>query len=176
MKKILVVIDYQNDFVDGALGFDGAEKLDEPIAEKIRSYGKGNVFYTLDTHYDNYLETREGKNLPVVHCIKNTPGWDVYGKTKQALNDVSAVGFCKDSFGLYITDDVNDKLPESVNEIEFVGLVSNICVISNAVVFQTRYPEAKIIVDAALTDSFDKKLNESVLDVLEGLQVKVINR
>ena len=73
MNRYLFVIDYQNDFVDGALGFPGAEKLDEKIAEKVRAYGKGRVLFTRDTHFDHYLSTREGKNLPVVHCIKGTP-------------------------------------------------------------------------------------------------------
>lgn len=176
MKKILIVVDFQNDFVNGALGFPGAEQLDRPIAEKVRAYGKGNVFYTLDTHGPSYLDTREGKNLPVVHCVKDTPGWEVFGETKQALKDVDATGFCKESFGLDITNDVLAHLPHKVDEIELVGLVSNICVISNAVIFQTKYPQAKITVDASLTKSFDEKLHNCALDVLTGLQVNVINR
>ena len=77
MNRYLFVIDYQNDFVDGALGFAGAEKLDEKIAAKVRAYGKGHVLFTRDTHFENYLTTREGRNLPVPHCIKGTPGWQV---------------------------------------------------------------------------------------------------
>ncbi len=176
MKKILVVIDYQNDFVDGALGFDGAELLDDKIAKKIESYEEGCVFYTLDTHYSNYLETREGKCLPVVHCIDGSHGHALYGRVAKVLEDKKAIGFKKKSFGLDITDEVAKMLPkqEEVESIELVGLVSNICVVSNAVVFQAHYPEATIIVDASCTDSFDKGLNEKVLDVMEGFQVKVI--
>ena len=81
MNRYLFVIDYQNDFVDGALGFPGAEKLDEKIAAKVRAYGKGNVLFTRDTHFENYMDTREGKNLPVKHCIKGSFGWEVYGET-----------------------------------------------------------------------------------------------
>lgn len=92
MKRGLFVIDYQNDFVDGALGFQGAELLDEKIASKVRSYGQGNVWFTRDTHFENYLETREGKNLPVVHCIRGTKGWEVYGETAKALEEVQAKG------------------------------------------------------------------------------------
>ena len=77
MNRYLFVIDYQNDFVDGALGFPGAEKLDGAIAAKVRAYGKGKVLFTRDTHFENYLDTREGKNLPVVHCVKGTKGWEV---------------------------------------------------------------------------------------------------
>ena len=177
MNRYLFVIDYQNDFVDGALGFPGAEKLDEKIAAKVRSYGKGKVLFTRDTHFENYLETREGKNLPVVHCIKGSEGWQVYGETAKALAEVEAPGIDKLVFGMDVTDPATAAvLPESADEIELVGLVSNICVVSNAVVLQSKYPEATIIVDAACTDSFDKSLNEKVLDVLTGFQVKVINR
>ena len=177
MKKYLFVIDYQNDFVDGALGFPGAEKLDEKIAAKVRAYGKGQVLFTRDTHFENYLTTREGKNLPVVHCIKGSAGWQVYGETAKALEEVEAPGIDKLVFGMDVTDPATAAvLPEAADEIELVGLVSKICVVSNAVVLQSKYPEATIIVDAACTDSFDKSLHEKVLDVLEGFQVKVINR
>lgn len=177
MNRYLFVIDYQNDFVDGALGFAGAEKLDAPIAAKIRAYGKGQVFFTRDTHFENYLQTREGRNLPVPHCIKGTEGWQVYGDTAKALAEVEAPAIDKLVFGMDVTDPATSAvLPESADEIELVGLVSNICVISNAVVLQSKYPEATVIVDASCTDSFDKALHSKVLDVLSGFQVKVINR
>ena len=177
MNRYLFVIDYQNDFVDGALGFPGAELLDEKIASKVRAYGNDLVLFTRDTHFENYLTTREGKNLPVEHCIKGTPGWQVYGETAKALEEVNAKAIDKLVFGMDVTDPATAAvLPESADEIELVGLVSNICVVSNAVVLQSKYPEATIIVDAAYTDSFDKSLHEKVLDVLSGFQVKVINR
>lgn len=177
MNRYLFVIDYQNDFVDGALGFPGAEKLDAGIATKVRAYGKGHVLFTRDTHFENYLNTREGRNLPVVHCIKGTPGWECYGETARALAEVEAPAIDKLVFGMDVTDPATAAvLPRQADEIELVGLVSNICVVSNAVVLQSRYPEATIVVDAACTASFDKDLNDKVLDVLQGLQVKVINR
>ena len=177
MERYLFVIDYQNDFVDGALGFPGAENLDAKIAAKIRQYGQGHVLFTRDTHFENYLSTREGKNLPVVHCVKGTPGWQVYGETAKALEEVRAPAIDKLVFGMDVTDPATAAvLPEQADEIELVGLVSNICVVSNAVVLQSKYPEATVIVDAACTDSFDKRLHEKVLDVLEGFQVRVINR
>ena len=175
--RYLFVIDYQNDFVDGALGFPGAEKLDAKIAAKVRAYGKGHVLFTRDTHFENYLDTREGRNLPVKHCIKDSFGWQVYGETAKALREVEAPAIDKLVFGMDVTDPATAAvLPASADEIELVGLVSNICVVSNAVVLQSKYPEATIIVDAACTDSFDKALHEKVLDVLAGFQVKVINR
>ena len=177
MNRYLFVIDYQKDFVDGALGFAGAEKLDGPIAAKVREYGRGHVLFTRDTHFENYLQTREGKNLPVVHCVKGTPGWECYGETARALAEVEAPAIDKLVFGMDVTAPATAAvLPEQADEIELVGLVSNICVVSNAVVLQSRYPEATIVVDAACTASFDKDLNKKVLDVLQGLQVKVINR
>ena len=177
MNRYLFVIDYQNDFVDGALGFPGAELLDEKIAAKVRAYGKDHVLFTRDTHFENYLTTREGKNLPIEHCIKGSHGWQVYGDTAKALEEVGAKAIDKLVFGMDVSDPaVAAVLPESADEIELVGLVSNICVVSNAVVLQSKYPEATIIVDAACTDSFDKGLHEKVLDVLSGFQVKVINR
>ena len=177
MNRYLFVIDYQNDFVDGALGFAGAEKLDEAIAAKVRAYGKDHVLFTRDTHFENYLDTREGRNLPVVHCIKDTPGWEVYGETAKALADVEAKAIDKLVFGMDVTDPATAAvLPDDADEIELVGLVSNICVVSNAVVLQSKYPEATIIVDAACTASFDPVLHEKVLDVLQGFQVTVTNR
>ena len=177
MERYLFVIDYQNDFVSGALGFPGAEKLDAPIAAKIRSYGKGHVLYTRDTHFENYLSTREGRNLPVKHCVKGSHGWQIYGQTAAALEEVEAKAIDKLVFGMDVADPATAAvLPDTADEIELVGLVSNICVVSNAVVLQSKYPEATIVVDAACTDSFDKALHEKVLDVLSGFQVKVINR
>jgi len=177
MERYLFVIDYQNDFVDGALGFPGAEKLDGAIAAKVRAYGKGRVLFTRDTHFENYLQTREGKNLPVVHCVKGSHGWQVYGETAKALEEVEAAAIDKLVFGMDVTDPATAAvLPETADEIELVGLVSNICVVSNAVVLQSKYPEATITVDASCTDSFDKTLHQKVLDVLEGFQVKVTGR
>lgn len=177
MNRYLFVIDYQNDFVDGALGFPGAEKLDAGIAARVRAYGPGRVLFTRDTHFGNYLDTREGRLLPVPHCIKGTPGWEVYGQTAKALAEVEAPAIDKLVFGMDVSDPaIAAVLPASADEIELVGLVSNICVVSNAVVLQSKYPEATILVDAQCTDSFDKGLHEKVLDVLSGFQVKVINR
>ena len=177
MNRYLFVIDYQNDFVDGALGFPGAEKLDAGIAAKVRAYGPGHVICTRDTHFENYLDTREGRLLPIVHCVKGTPGWELYGETARACAEVNAPAIDKLVFGMDISDPaVAAVLPVEADEIELVGLVSNICVVSNAAVLQAKYPEARIIVDASLTASMDPVIHEKVLDVMEGFQVKVINR
>ena len=177
MNRYLFVIDYQNDFVDGALGFPGAEKLDAGIAAKVRSYGPGHVLFTRDTHFENYPDTREGRLLPIVHCVRGTPGWELYGETALAVAEVNAPAIDKLVFGMDVTDPATAAvLPAQADEIELVGLVSNICVVSNACVLQAKYPEARILVDASLTASMDPAMHEKVLDVLEGFQVKVINR
>ena len=177
MDRYLFVIDYQNDFVDGALGFPGAEKLDAGIAAKVRSYGEGHVLFTRDTHFDNYLQTREGRLLPVPHCIRGSQGWQLYGETAAACAEVNAPAIDKLVFGMDVTDPATAAvLPAHADEIELVGLVSNICVVSNACVLQARYPEARILVDARLTASMDPVMHEKVLDVLEGFQVQVLNR
>lgn len=173
MTKLLIVVDFQNDFVDGALGFKGAETLDKIIEDKIIKYLKNNddIIYTLDTHYDNYLDTQEGKKLPIVHCIESTFGHQVYGNVGKYVKDAKKV-FKKNTFGsLDLGNYLKDK---NYEEIELVGLVSNICVISNAVIAKAALPEALIIVDRQATLSFDALLHEKTFDVLKGLQVLVI--
>ena len=172
----LFVIDYQNDFVDGALGFPGAEKLDALIAKRVREYGPGRVWFTRDTHFEDYLTTREGRHLPALHCIKGSKGWHNYGETAKALEEVGAVGIDKLTFGMDIADPaILSLLPETAEHIELCGLVSNICVVSNTVVLQSHYPNAQMVVDASLTASFDPDLHAKTLDVLKGLQVDVLN-
>lgn len=179
-KKMLVVVDYQKDFVDGALGFEGAEKLDTGIHDKIREYmDRGDyIVYTKDTHYKNYLDTREGKELPVEHCIEKTEGHNLYGKVASINEEEYGNKFNinKETFGACIEGKrLKSAILESM-EIELVGVVTNMCVISNAIVFQSHNVEAQIVVDASLCGSFNRELHEKALDVMEGLQIKVINR
>ena len=172
-KKLLFVIDYQADFVSGALGFPGAEALDEGIARKVRAYGEGSVYFTRDTHAPEYLKTQEGRNLPVEHCFKSSGGWQLYGETRRALEETSAAGIDKIAFGMSPEQLLALPDPDTVESVELVGLVSNICVLSNAVLLKSRYPEAKIIVDSNLTASFDPELHGAALRVLKGIQVEV---
>ena len=177
--KLLLVVDYQNDFVDGALGFAGAENLDVKIVNKIQEYlnNGGQVFYTMDTHTADYLNTREGKQLPVPHCIVGTKGWELYGKTGELLKDgVNSYWITKSTFGCSPFDMTSElfKFDEEVESVEFVGLVTNMCVISNVAVFQARFPNAQMIVDPTLCDSFDKTLHQAAIDVMRGMQVKII--
>lgn len=175
MKKLLVVVDYQKDFVDGSLGFSGAELLDAPIAAKIAAYHAAgdDVVFTFDTHAPGYLNTQEGRRLPAVHCVRGSEGWELYGETAKAAceNDLR---FEKPTFpSLALGEWLKG---QDYGRIELVGLVSNICVLSNAVIAKAALPEAEIVVDAACTASFDPALHEKCLDVLAGLQVTVTNR
>ena len=185
MKRLLIVVDYQNDFVDGALGFEGAELLDERIAEKIDEYREAadHIAFTYDTHHKDYLETLEGVNLPIPHCIEGTEGYELYGQVATKLRDSDDV-FLKPTFGstalferLLKRQAVAERIDAAPYEsIELVGLVSNMCVLSNAVIARTACPNVPIIVDAACTASPDPIMNEKAFDIMEGLQIKVINR
>lgn len=170
MKRLLLVVDFQNDFVDGALGFADADKVEAPILKKLREYKDNgeDIIFTRDTHQLNYLETQEGKHLPIEHCIEGSFGWEIYGEAK----DFATLIFDKPTFGslelgIYLKD-------KDYDVVEIAGLVSNICVISNAVIVKAALPEVQIIVDASMTDSYDKKLHDESLNVMEGFQVKVI--
>jgi nicotinamidase-related amidase len=173
MPKCLIVVDYQNDFVSGSLGFEGAETLDERIAAKIRAY-KANgdtVVFTFDTHGADYLATQEGRNLPVPHCIKDTLGHDLYGETGKLMQDGDR-RFYKPTFG---SDGLYGFLKETpFDRIELVGLVSNICVLSNAVLAKTAQPETPIMIDPTCMASHDPQLNESAISVMKGLQFEII--
>lgn len=175
MKELLVVIDYQNDFVNGALGFEGAEKLDGPIVEKIREYRSrgADVIFTRDTHRENYLETQEGRRLPVIHCIEGGDGHKLFGETAKQVQPGDMI-IDKPSFGSM--ELAKTAMEKNYEKIELVGLVSNICVLTNAAVLKTALPEAEITVDAACTASFDPKANTEALDSMESIQINVINR
>ncbi len=175
MKNILLVIDYQNDFVDGALGFSRAAELETCIAAKIEQYKQNGdaVAFTFDTHHQDYLDTQEGRNLPVIHCIKDTPGWQLHGKVA-GLCDESDKRFEKGAFGSVELVDYLKR--QGYDRVELVGLVSHICVLSNAVLAKSALPEAEIVVDAACTASYDDTLHTAALNLMAGLQMTIINR
>ncbi|MGL4772552.1 MAG: cysteine hydrolase family protein [Clostridium sp.] len=179
MKKLLVVVDYQKDFVDGALGFPKAVELEEGIYNKASEYlNEGNkVVFTYDTHFEDYLETREGKNLPVTHCIDGTDGHKLFGKLREFEGRENTLHIKKRSFGISPEGMIEiSKIVEDVQEIEIVGVVTNICVVSNVVTFQSQYVNSTIVVDAALCASFDEEMHNKTLDVIESFQGKIINR
>lgn len=174
MKKLLVVVDFQRDFVDGSLGFEDAVKLDEIIYKKIVDYKNNgyDVIYTFDTHDDDYMETEEGKHLPILHCLKGEEGHELYGKVKELFNKEKDIYFEKPTFpSLELANYLKDKEYE---EIEVCGLVSNICVLSNVIMIKAALPNSKIIVDKKATSSFDEILNDYTFEILKGIHVNVI--
>lgn len=175
MKKCLIVVDYQNDFVTGSLGFGGAVALEQPIMDKITQYRSNGdeVVFTFDTHDTDYLSTQEGRNLPIAHCLQNTQGHDLYGRIAELVDEADKC-FYKNTFG---SDKLFDYLKQEIFEmIELVGVVSNICVISNAVLAKTAQPETPIVVDAQCTASNDDRLHHAALDLMSVLQIQVVNR
>lgn len=182
MSKMLVVVDYQNDFVNGTLAVPGAEQFDHRIAALVRSYQKNGdiIIVTMDTHPKTYLETREGRALPIEHCIRGSDGQQLYGETGKVLSSIpvdNMLLLTKGTFGVSPGDMcVFVGRHPDVTEIRFVGLVTNMCVIANVCCFQAMYPEAQMVVDATLCASVDKDLHEKALDVMEGMQVKVLRK
>ena len=174
MRRLLIVVDMQNDFVDGALGFEGADNIIPGIVSRISEYEAAGdeIVYTLDTHFDCYMDTQEGKNLPVPHCIKGTAGHALVPDLASLLSGKKA--FEKPTFGSLELGKYIESNASEYTSIELCGLVSNICVVSNAVVAKAAAPEAEIIVDSALTASFDPKLGAEVFDILRGIQVTVL--
>lgn len=169
MKKLLIVVDYQNDFVNGSLGFEEALKLEEIILKKIDEYN--DIIFTLDTHFDDYMSTKEGEKLPIPHCIKGTVGHELFGKVKEKANKALKI-FEKNTFpSLDLANYLKDK---DYDYVEICGLVSNICVISNAVMVKSALPNATIVVDSKATSCAFPKLNEEALDILESIHVDVL--
>lgn len=172
MKKCLIVVDYQNDFVSGSLGFPKAAELDGRIAEKIKSYHTSgdDVLFTLDTHREDYADSREGRYLPVFHCIKGTDGHALYGKTKEAALPTDRF-FEKNTYG---SDALYEYLKNTPYEhIELAGVVTNICVLANAVLAKTAQPETELSVDASCTAAADETLHTAALAVMHSLQIEI---
>ena len=180
LSDVLVVVDYQKDFVDGSLGFNKASLIEDKILERIEKYLKINrgVFFTFDTHSENYLETREGRALPIKHCIYKTSGWDLYGKLSkyQDFKTKNTYKILKKTFGSNsLQFEINSNFTK-INSIEICGLVTNLCVLSNAVMLQNSFVDTKIVINAELCSSYDEELHEKALDIMTGLQFEVINR
>lgn len=180
-KNVLIVVDYQKDFVDGALGFESAKNLDKGISSLMEQYAKdenGLIICTFDTHEVNYLETQEGRKLPVEHCIDGTEGWKLYGETEmmEIMYPMKCTRIRKPTFGSYelakrLT--MIDATQGGIESITLVGVVTNMCVISNAVIAKAACPEAEIIILKDLVDSFDKELHQKALDVMASMQMTI---
>lgn len=177
MKRFLIVVDMQNDFIDGALGTEEAVAIVPRVARRIRSFD-GEVLLTLDTHGKDYEETQEGRQLPVPHCIRGTEGWQLNPIIEDAVERRQALSFEKDTFG-------SEKLAryllarsweEDIEEIVLVGLCTDICVISNAMTIKAFLPEVPITVDAACCAGVSPASHENALNAMEQCQINIIGR
>lgn len=175
MKKILVVVDMQKDFVDGALGTKEAVKIVGNVAEKINSH-EGLIFATYDTHFENYMQTSEGKNLPVPHCIKGSDGWQLDGRVAAALQKKKFTAVEKITFGsVDLPNMIKNACGDEEFEIELVGLCTDICVVSNALILKANFPEAAISVDASCCAGVTPETHNAALDTMKCCQIIVNN-
>ncbi|MBQ8636704.1 MAG: cysteine hydrolase [Clostridia bacterium] len=163
--KILVVVDMQNDFIGGSLGSDAAKEIVPKVLDKIKSF-EGRVIFTRDTHSSEYLTTREGRLLPVVHCIKNSNGWQICDELKEFATEVVD----KTTFGSY---DLPKVIGQAPDEIELCGLCTDICVISNAMILKAAYPETDIYVDSACCAGVTADSHKTALDAMRAVQIVV---
>ena len=174
MKRFLVVVGMQKDFVDGALGSGDAVAIVPGVVEKIKSFD-GEIFVTLDTHFDNYPETAEGKKLPVPHCIKGTEGWQLDKNVTCALSDREYTAVEKPTFGsLELPRLIEASADGDDFSIEIIGLCTDICVVSNALVLKANFPEIPISVDSACCAGVTPQAHEAALATMRSCQIDVI--
>ena len=175
-RKILVAVDLQNDFIDGALGTKEAEAIVPAAAARIREWREdgAEIFATLDTHEENYAETQEGKRLPVAHCIRETEGWQLNPVIREALGDCILVE--KPTFG-------SIRLPELIREkigdgkgatIELIGLCTDICVVSNALLLKAAFPEATIRVSSGCCAGVTPEKHKAALETMASCQIDIL--
>ena len=169
--KLLIVVDMQNDFIDGALGTKEAQAIVPLVAEKIKSF-EGKVVFTQDTHYNDYLETSEGKNLPIEHCIDGTFGH----KISDRLDTANALVLKKNTFGSYQLIDYLKEVnhTDKITDITLVGLCTDICVIANALTIKTFFPEVNITVDSACCAGVTPKQHQIALEAMKPCQINIV--
>ena len=173
MSRILLVVDMQNDFIDGALGSEAAKNIVDGVAARINEFD-GRVIFTRDTHTADYLKTQEGRNLPVEHCTVGSVGWRISPKIPIPAG---AIVIDKVSFGskelLSLLLEENEK--ETVESVEIVGLCTDICVIANAFIVKTALPEALVSVDARLCAGVTEESHKTALSAMKACQIDIKN-
>ena len=173
MRKILVVVDMQNDFIDGALGTPEAVEIVENVKARIREYDPADIFVTMDTHTPDYLSTQEGRNLPVEHCIKGTKGWQIRSDIAELLPGWHV--YEKPTFGsVALAKDMAEIAAKEDIEIEVLGLCTDICVVSNALLLKANMPEVQISVDPACCAGVTPESHEAALKTMQMCQIKVL--
>jgi nicotinamidase-related amidase len=173
MKKLLIVIDMQNDFIDGALGTAEAALIVPAVADKIRLYREAgdDIIFTRDTHHEDYLDTQEGRLLPVLHCVENTGGWNITAE----LNTHGSLIFDKKSFG---SIELAEYVAEHVkpDKIELIGVCTDICVIANAMILKAKMPEITISVDAECCAGVTPERHNNALNAMQACQMNIMNK
>ena len=175
MSKYLVVVDMQKDFIDGSLGTKEAQAIVPKVIEKVAEF-KGPVMFTRDTHEENYLETQEGQNLPVEHCIRGTEGWELQPELNEYALKNHCLIFDKPTFGstsLAGCVSGNARMAP-IDQIELVGLCTDICVISNAILLKTALPDTEIIVDASSCAGVTPQSHKNALEAMKMCQITIV--
>ena len=173
MEKVLIVVDMQKDFADGALGTKEAAAIVDNVVSKIREF-EGRIFATLDTHYLDYLETSEGRKLPVPHCIRGTDGWEINAKVLQVLAEKGYKPIEKNTFGsTALVEEIRAIAEEKEVSIEIVGLCTDICVVSNALLLKAFFPEMSIEVDAGCCAGVTPESHLAALETMKMCQIDV---
>ena len=173
MKKFLVVVDMQKDFVDGALGSREAVAIVPAVVKKIESFD-GEIFVTYDTHFENYMQTSEGKHLPVPHCIKGTDGWQLNNDVENALSGKKFTKVEKNSFGSVDLPKLIEQAADGEDfAVELIGLCTDICVVSNALLIKATFPEAPIAVDAGCCAGVTPQAHEAALATMASCQITI---
>ena len=177
-KKVLIVVDMQNDFIDGALGTKEAQAIVPNVRKKIEEYAtRGDeIIFTRDTHFENYLETNEGKHLPVEHCIKGTDGWEIHVDLDIAICEhIDKLTFGYNIWNINKTDGICYGHNECFADVEIVGLCTDICVVSNALILKAQFPEINITVDASCCAGVTPETHKAALTTMKMCQINVIN-
>ena len=173
MKKFLIVVDMQNDFITGSLGSAEAQEIVCAAAEKIRGFD-GDIFVTFDTHYENYLSTAEGIKLPVVHCVKGSPGHALAPQIAAALESRDYTAVEKYTFGSKDLPALIEKAADGKNfSVELIGLCTDICVVSNALLLKAFFPEAVISVDSSCCAGVTPEKHKAALETMRSCQIDI---
>ena len=173
MKKFLVVVDMQKDFVDGALGSREAVAIVPAVVKKIADFN-GEIFVTYDPHFENYMQTSEGKHLPVPHCIKGTDGWQLNNDVENALSGKKFTKVEKNTFGSVDLPKLIEQAADGEDfAVELIGLCTDICVVSNALLIKATFPEAPIAVDAGCCAGVTPQAHEAALATMASCQITI---
>ena len=167
--KYLIVVDMQVDFISGSLGSDLAKAIVSNVVEKVKSFD-GKVIFTRDTHFEDYMNTQEGRNLPVPHCIKDSDGWQICDELKPYADIV----IDKLTFGSIDLPNLIKSFGEPIEKIELCGLCTDICVISNAIVLKAAFPETLITVDSSCSAGVSIESHNNALNAMKAVQIEII--